>query len=116
MWENRIKRLELFAREFATPRRELRVAGLNPRESLAMFVAELATRAESGDQWAEKRLPLVVAACERRFPGLAERVLEAVRSGAEAIDEETVYPNGRPADEEMVYREGKGFYYPLNWG
>ena len=136
----RLKRLEANFSEMERRSTELRVAGRSRMEfyaeTLAMafcvleggvpgFAAALVEAAmiededqapavESADDMLS-RVAEMIRFAEQQSPGLVYRVLDAVLSGAEAITEETLFPDGRPLSEETYgSRHGERFNYRLD--
>ena len=140
----RLKRLEAYFSEIARRSTELRVAGMSRMEfyaeTLAMAFCALessmpgfaagfveavisveedqAPADESANESADDmlyKLAKMICFVEEQNPGMVQRVLDAILSGAEAITEETLFPDGRPLREETWgSRHGKRFYYRLD--
>lgn len=134
----RLKRLEANCTELARRTTEVRFAGKSPLEFIAETLAlafrhvesispgsaavlvEAAMREGAGQSSAHEPrsddpLRNVIHSAEYKSPGVVRRVLGAVLSGAEAITEKTLFPNGRPLSEETHYTgQGKQFYTRLD--
>jgi hypothetical protein len=135
-WVNRLKKLERFlATKHSSVDTGFRVAGKSRSEVFAEMLVHLFSRLEQLPGMAAamvdasrstEALPPetpegmekwvgAIRVYERQNPGLAGRVLDAMANGAEALTEETLFPAGRPADEETYYtRQGNRFYFPLD--
>lgn len=136
-WVNQLDRMErlVAARIESAGITGVRVAGQSRSEIAATMLARLFASlaaappvmatdivlAALGDQPWPLDLPPRVVRCldairaiDRQNPGLPSRVLEAVLTGAESIDEETVFPAGRPLLEQTFYsRQGQRFRFAL---
>lgn len=136
-WVNRLDRMErlVAARIESAGITGVRVAGQSRSEFAATMLARLfvglasaspglatdiLVAALSDQPWPCDLPPGVVRfvdalrAIDRQNPGLPTRVLEAVLTGADAIDEETLFPAGRPAGEQTFdSRQGQRFHFSL---
>ncbi len=139
---SRLSQLEAGLSHLSRRENEVRVAGKSPLELNAELLTDLfvlldsklpgfaAALVEAAMHEDERQIPAddspdhdrmlymvfkVTRNAEQRNPGLPQRILDAVMSGAEAITEETLFPKGRPPDEETYYsRQGKRFCYRLD--
>lgn len=135
-----LKRLEANFSEMERRRTEVRVAGKSPMEfkaetlaiafsalesrkpGFATELAEAAVSAEEDEIPADEStdnillmLAKMIRSTEERHLGMVHRVLDAVVNGAEAITEETLFPDGRPITEQTWgSRHGKLFHYRLD--
>ena len=132
-FDPRLRRLETDVSQMVRRRTEMRVAGKSRLEVAAELLARLFFWAESlmprgaeilvemamrDDEYhipGHEGLLNGIRSLDRKNPGIVNLVLDAVLSGAEAITEEMLFPNGRPESEETCdSRRGKRFYYRLD--
>lgn len=136
-WVNHLDRLEreVAARMESTGATGLRVAGRSRSEISATMLARLFASLAAASPVTARDIVLAalsgqpvpldfpprvvrcldaIRAIDRQNPGLPSRVLEAVLTGADAINEETLFPAGRPVEEQTFdSRQGQRFHFAL---
>jgi len=127
----RLKRLEAEFSHLTHRPKEVRVAGKSRSDFWAEVLADMFLLLEpdmpecatafveeamhGGEEAGDDPILGMILAAERQNPGLPHRILDAVLSGAEAITEEMLFPDGRPLSEETYNaRHGKRFCYRLD--
>ena len=111
--------LDLAGREVVLGGTVVAIRSLSTRDGRPFLAAMIededqAPAVESADDMLS-RVAEMIRFAEQQSPGLVYRVLDAVLSGAEAITEETLFPDGRPLSEETYgSRHGERFNYRLD--